>query len=126
MIDFGGADERRIQPYVLLPIKPCMAEGDFDELSDGMADSGGDDVVIRDVLLQHHPHRADVITRKAPIALRIEVAERKGIGQAEFDLRDAVRDFAGNELQAASRRLMVEEDAGDGKEVVALAIVYGD
>ncbi len=48
------------------------------------------------------------------------------IGQAELDARDAVGDLAGDELQAAARRLVVEEDAGDGKEVVALAVVDGD
>ena len=35
-----------------------------------------------------------------------------------------IGDLAGHELQPAARRLVVEEDAGDGEQVVALAVVH--
>ena len=43
---------------------------------DRMAHAGGDDVVVRLVLLEHQPHRAHVVAGEAPVALRVEIAER--------------------------------------------------
>ena len=91
-----------------------------------MAPSGGDDVVLRPVLLQHQPHRPDVVAGEAPVAAGVEVAERQRVGQPPLDARGAAGDLAGDELQPAPRRLVVEEDAGDREQPVALAVVDRD
>ena len=89
--------------------------------------AGRDHVVDRRVvLLQHQPHRAHVVAGEAPVALRVEVAEAELVRQPELDARDAVGDLARHELEAAPRRLVVEEDAGDREQVVALAVVDRD
>ena len=46
--------------------------------------------------------------------------------EAQLDPGHAVGDLAGHELLAAARALVVEEDAGDGEQAVALAVVDGD
>ena len=91
-----------------------------------MADAGGDDVVLRPILLQYQPHRADIVAREAPVAAGAQVAVAERVGQPQLDARHAVRHLARDELQAATGRLVVEEDAGGGEEVIALAVVDGD
>ncbi len=46
--------------------------------------------------------------------------------QAELDAGDGVGDLAGDELEAASRTLVVEQDAAAGEQAVALAVVDDD
>ena len=95
---------RRIELYA--------REGEIDELAHRMGLAGGDHEVLGLVLLQHEPHRLDVVAGEAPVALRVEVAEPQLVREAELDARRRVGDLAGDELQAAPRRFVVEEDPG--------------
>ena len=88
--------------------------------------SGRDHVVVGLVLLQHQPHRAHVVAGEAPVALRVEVAQAQLAREPELDARHAVGDLARHELEAAPRRLVVEEDAADRVHAVALAVVDRD
>ena len=45
-----------------------------DELTHAVLHAGGDDEVVRGVLLQHHPLHAHIIFGVAPVAQRIDVA----------------------------------------------------
>ena len=58
--------------------------------------------------------------------MRVEIPQRQRICQAELDPGDAVRDLTGHELQATARRLMIEENPRNRKEVVAFTIVNRD
>ena len=51
---------------------------------------------------------------------------RSSLAEPELDPRHAVGDLAGHELEAAPRRLVVEQDARAGEQVVALAVVDRD
>ena len=73
----------------------------------------------RAVLLQHQPHRLDVLGRVAPVPLRVEVAQVELLFLAGEDRRDPARDLAGDEGLAAARALVVEEDAVAGEQAVA-------
>jgi hypothetical protein len=86
----------------------------------------GDDVVVGLVLLQHQPHRANIVARETPVALRVQIAERQRIRKSQLDPRDAVGHFPRDEFQTAARRLVIEQNSRSGKQVVALAIVDGD
>ena len=103
-----------------------MIEGHLHQVANGMADSGGDDVVVGLALLEHQPHRLDVVAGKSPVARGVEIAEEQLVGPSQLDAGDAVRDLARDELEPAPRRLVVEEHAGNGKQVVAFAIVDRD
>ena len=87
---------------------------------------GRDNEVSGLILLQHSPHRVDIITGKAPVALRVEIAKTDFSIEAELDPGDAVGDLASDEFEASSWAFMIEEDSGTRVHVVALAIIHGD
>src|SRR6185437_7821393 len=60
-----------------------------------------------------------------PVAFRVHVAERQVVELAQFDLGDAVADFARHELPPAQRALMVEENSAATEDAVTFAIIDG-
>ena len=64
----AGPQERGIDPDVLLPVEAGVREGDLHQVADRAADAGGDDVVLRAILLQHQPHE----TAKPQVAAGVE------------------------------------------------------
>ncbi len=125
-VNFGGSVEAGVMVDEWFPaVVAGDAEGDFEEFTDGVGFSGGDDVVVGGVLLQHAPHGVDIVAGVSPVAFGVKVAERDGVLDSEFDACEGVCDFAGNEFDAALGPFMVEEDAGAGVEVVGLAVVHG-
>ena len=56
VVHLGRAQERGIDPDVLLPVEAGVREGDLHEVADRAADARGDDVVLGAILLQHQPH----------------------------------------------------------------------
>src|SRR4030067_2402486 len=101
---------------------PCRAR----ELADPVALAAADDVVVRFGVLEHHVHGAGVVAGEAPVALGVEAAEEELFLCAQLEADGALGDLAGNELGAATGRLVVEEDAAAGEDAVALAVVDGD
>ena len=126
MIDLGGPEEVLVDHDMIVPVEIDVFERQLQKFLYGMVFAGGDHVILGLVLLQHHPHRADVIAGEAPVAFGVQVAHMQFLHQAELDLRDAVADLARDEFLAASWTLVVEEDAGNGEEVVAFPVVDGD
>ena len=84
-----GRKYARIHADVALPVEADEAEGDLAQLADGVHLAGGDDVVVRLRLLEHPPHRLDVLRRVAPVALGVEVAQVEVLLLALEDRRDA-------------------------------------
>ena len=84
------------------------------------------DVVVGLVLLQHAPHRVDVVAGESPVAARLEVAEPQLLRASELDARDGVGDLARHELESAARALVVEQDAAHGEQAERLAVVHRD
>src|SRR5437016_1272706 len=64
----GWPEERGIDVDVLFPIEAELREGHRHELLERMALAGGDHEIVRPLLLQHAPHRLDVLRRVAPVA----------------------------------------------------------
>ena len=103
-----------------------MGERELAELPHRVRLAGRDHVVVRLVLLEHQPHRLDVVARIAPVALGVQVAEAELVGQPQLDPRHAVADLAGHELEPPPRGLVVEQDPGHRVQAVRLAVVDGD
>ena len=59
--------------------------GDFYEFSYRMCLTGGNNIVIGVILLEHEPHGFDILLGVAPVALGVEVAEVEVFLFAEFD-----------------------------------------
>ena len=85
--------------------------------------SGGNDVIAGLRLLQHQPHCLDIIACETPVAFRIDIAEPQLILPAELDPRHGVGHLARDELDAAQRRFVIEQDAGRSMHCVAFAVV---
>jgi hypothetical protein len=88
--------------------------------------AGGDDEVLRLLLLQHEPLHAHVVLGVAPVAQGVEVAHVEAVFQALADVGQAAGDLAGDEGFAAARAFVVEQDAVAGIQAVGLAVVHGD
>ena len=100
----AGRSKRGSWLHEALPVVVAGArERGVEELADGVGLAGRDHVVVGDVLLQHQPHRLDVVAGEAPVARGVEVAERDRVLQAELDPRQRVGDLAGDELEPALR-----------------------
>src|SRR6185295_13460966 len=97
MVDLGRPEIARIDLDVALPVEVELAERDLDELAHRVRLAGGDDVVVGAVLLQHGPHRLDVVTREAPVAPRLQVAEVELAVEVVADARSRARDLARDE-----------------------------
>src|SRR5258708_10461080 len=108
------------------PIEPGMVKRNLHELRDAVCFAGANDKIVGFVLLQHQPHGTDIVPGESPIALRVEIAQAQFRRQPQLDARDAVRDLARDELEAATRRFVVEENPRTYVQVVALAIVDRD
>ena len=87
---------------------------------------GRDDVVARLVVLEHQPHRADVVARVAPVAARGEVAEHELVLEAERDRGRRPRHLPGEEVDRPERRLVVVEDPAAREHAVAPPVARGD
>ena len=126
VVDLGGTEERGVFADVAPPVEPRGGEGDLHHLLDAVRFAARDDEIVAARLLQHAPHRVDVVAREAEIPPRGQVAERQVRGETELDARDAVRDLPGDELASAPWARVVEEDPGRREEPVALPVVDGD
>src|SRR5215471_4110704 len=85
-----------------------------------------DHVVVGLRLLEHAPHRVDVVAREPPVAPRFEIAEPELAGAPQLYACDPVAHLARHELATAALALVVEENAGAREEPVALPVVDRD
>ncbi len=102
-VDFGGAEVAGVDLDVLLPVELQVLAAVVEEVANRMRFAGRQDVVVRLVLLEHHPHSLDVILGVTPVTLGVEVAEVELVLQAELDPGQGSGDFAGHERLAAAR-----------------------
>ncbi len=122
-LEVRGAPERRVGRHVLAPVEARLAERGRDEFLEAREPSRRDHVIRRRVLLEHAPHRLDVLGRPAPVALHVHVAEHELLAVAGGDARRGERDLLRDEALGPERRLVVEEDAVAGVQAVAVAVV---
>src|SRR5437764_11138602 len=126
VIDLGRPVEGRVGAHVVVGVQPDLVERDIDEVAHAVRLTGRDHVVLRLALLEHEPHRLDVVLRVAPVALGIEVAEPQLLLEAELDGGRTVGDLARHELEPATWAFVIEQNPGGREEVVALAVVDRD
>ena len=84
--------------------------------------AGGDDEVLRLLLLQNQPHALDVILGIAPVPEGIHVAQLQMILKALGDPPGGQGDLPGDEVLAPTLGFMVKEDAVDGEHAVGLPV----
>src|SRR5207248_11365907 len=100
-----------------------VAECNVEKFPDGMCFSGCDDVVVGLVLLEHGPHRDNIILRMTPVTPRVQIAQPQLVGQAKLDSCDMRRDFPGDEFFSTPGTFVIEKDSTRRMQVVCLAII---
>mmetsp|Transcript_21097 Transcript_21097/g.50915 ORF Transcript_21097/g.50915 Transcript_21097/m.50915 type:complete len:248 (+) Transcript_21097:397-1140(+) len=83
----------------------------------------GQDVVIRSIVLEHHPHTLDVVTGMSPIALGINVTKVQALIQPLTNASDGNGDLARDEGGTSAGRLVVEKNAIGQVHTIGLAVV---
>ena len=102
-----------------------MGKSGFDKLADSVGFASSQHEIVAFTELQNPPHAFDVFRCKAPISLRIQIAEEQFFLQPMFDGCNGARDFASDKSFAAPRAFMVEHDGVACAKSVALPIVDG-
>lgn len=75
-----------------------------------MRDTGRHNVIIRLILLQHAPHRIDVIPGMPPIALGFQVAQPQFFAFSRHDPGNARADLPRDEFETAPRRFVIKKN----------------
>src|SRR5262245_30754981 len=83
----------------------------------------GDHVVGRAILLQHCPHRDNVVLGMTPVTPCLQISESQTLCQSQLDARNMRRDFPADEFVPAARTLMIEEYSAGGMKVVCLPVI---
>src|SRR5688500_20170050 len=71
--------------------------------------ASGNYVIVSLVLLQHLPHRLDVLSRVTPIPLGVEISKVEFLLLACFDSSHRARDLAGNESLPTTGAFVIED-----------------
>jgi hypothetical protein len=87
--------------------------------------SGADHEIVRLRLLQHQPHGRDIFAGVPPVAFGFEIAQTQLLLLARQNPGDAGGDFPRDELEAAPRRFVVEQNPVGGEGAIRLTIVAG-
>ena len=102
--DISGSEETFILNNIGSPIiYSDMMKGNFKEITNRMAPSGRYDIVVRFVLLEHEPHRMDVVAGKTPIPRNIHIAHGQNVLTPQSNPRYTARDLSRNELKSSTR-----------------------
>ena len=125
-IHFGGAKVAGVLFDVVLPVEANVGKGGFHKFAHGVGLAGGDNVVVRSVLLEHQPHGFNVFGGIAPVAFGVQIAKVEFLLETHLYAGNGAGDFAGDESFTASGRFVVEEDAGGGMQSVGFAVVDSD
>ncbi len=88
--------------------------------------AGGDDVIVGTLLLEHEPHRLDIIPGKAPVALGLEIPEVELLLETEFDPGRRPGDLPGDKGLSAAGGFVVEEDPVAGENPVGVPVIADD
>jgi hypothetical protein len=87
--------------------------------------TGCDDIIIGWILLQHKPHRADVVSRMTPIPPRINISDVEFFLQTELDPTQSASDLTRNKCFDTAWRFVIEEKPIADEEIVGLPCIDG-
>src|SRR5437764_15274173 len=102
-----------------------MGKSGFDKLADSVGFASSQHEIVAFTELQKPPHAFDVFRCKAPISLRIPIAEEQFFLQPMIRGCNGARDFASDKRFAEPRAFMVEHDGSAGRNSLVSAIVDG-
>ncbi len=89
-----------------------------------MAFACGHNVIVGFVLLEHKPHRFNIIARESPVSSCVQIAQVELVLQAQFNSRRSSCNFSRNKRLAAPRRLVIKQNSVTCKQTVSFPIVH--
>ena len=87
-----------------------MLESELGELTNTVLYTGGDDEVLRFVLLENEPHALYIVLGIAPVAEAVHIAQVEAVLQALADAGSSEGDLTGDEGLATALTLVVEQN----------------
>src|SRR5437868_9669548 len=121
--DIRGTEKRRVLDDISVGLQSNAIESNVDEFANGVRLAAGDDVIVRLLLLQHGPHRDDVVSGVPPVATRVQISEIQLVGQTQLDLRNMRGDLSRHKFVPAARALVIEQNSAGGVKVISLTII---
>ena len=74
-VHLGRAEELGVDDDMVLVLQVHAFERDAAHFAHRRSHAGGDHIVVGLVLLQHQPHRFDIVAGVSPVALGVDVAQ---------------------------------------------------
>src|SRR5690606_15696362 len=103
-----------------------MSEGLFDEITHAVSFTRSENIVVRRVLLQHHPHAFDIVAGVTPVAFGVQIAKIQTILFSTMNMSDGARDFTRDKGFAATRTFMVEQNTAGSVQPIGFTVIDGD
>merc|ERR1712127_1075889 len=100
-----------------------MGKGLFDKFPHRMSLPSGQHIIIGGVILEHHPHALDIVTRMPPITFRVDVTKIEAFIKSLADARNCDGDLTRDEGGTTTGRLVVEENAVGQVHTVGFTVV---
>ena len=88
--------------------------------------TGGNNEVLRLVMLQHQPHAFHIVLRIAPVSLGIQIAQIEFILDTAGDSAGCQCDLTGNESLSPALGFMVEQNAVDCEHIIRFSVFLHD
>ena len=101
-------------------------KGTLGKVPDGVLLTGGNDEILRGLVLQHEPHALHIVFGIAPVPKGVHVAQLQMILKALGDPPGRQRDLPGDKILTPALGLVVEENAVDGEHAVGLPVLLYD
>jgi hypothetical protein len=102
--DIGRPEETCFLGDVRVPILYFhMIKSDLKKIADGMSLAGRYDIIVRFLLLEHKPHRLNVVTSETPVTGHVHVANGKDLLASQRDPSDSPSHLSRNELKPTTR-----------------------
>src|SRR5258708_33832892 len=102
MIDLSGSIVPTVDLHAGLPVYVKLSSRGNEEVPDRIRLARCDHEVVSPVMLEHHPHRFDVIPGEPPVPASVQVPEIQFVLWSCSDCRQTPSDLARNEGFAAS------------------------
>src|SRR5262249_56049046 len=87
--------------------------------------AGREDVIITSWLLQHHPHRFNIVPSKAPIPLGVEIPKIEHVELTMLDPSERYGDLSGDKFLSTKWRFMIKQNPGTRVSAEIFAIIDG-
>ncbi|KAF5735965.1 phytase family [Tripterygium wilfordii] len=109
---------------MVLPVQPNIPKSHLQELLHSVRLLRRHHVIVRLILLQHHPHCLHVIPSESPIPRRLQIPQKQLVLQPNLDPSHGPCNFPRDEILSPPRRFVVEQDPVAGVQPIGLTVVH--